>query len=417
MTRKAPQRPLRLGHRGFMSSAFLIVTLTAAATAFACKLPVFRYALERWPVDSYRMVLFVDQSPSERSPELRKALKRLADSPANVSIEVVDLNQLTDQQRWQFELPGEEAELPWLQVDFPTRNGEERRCWEGTCSPATLTQWLDSPMRQQIGSDLASGTSVVWLMFDGPDGAGNEQVAQRVRIALERAQQEITIPTGVIPAENASQYFLEHPEASLDDVLRSNVPLKVEFTLHRVSRDAADELALRQMVAGLGDTAQQATLVPIFGRGRMLDAIPAAKATEQTILNACQYLVGECSCTVKSQNPGIDLLLNVNWKEKLGKSIVVVDPAQFPGIDSAPNLIAIPPGSTSHPSESNQPIAAGDIQDASRQREAVQREAIPHAPALLDSYFRYPIIVGITLFAIASLWGGVALWRKRVAPQ
>ncbi len=111
----------------------------------------------------------------------------------------------------------------------------------------------------------------------------------------------------------------------MDDVLRSDIPLRVEFALRRLTRENRNEAPLRAMIGGLASEADGPVLVPVFGRGRILDAIPAESVSTQTIINACRYMVGECSCTVKALNPGVDLILNVDWQEKLGPSVVVVN--------------------------------------------------------------------------------------------
>ena len=36
----------------------ILLVLSAAALAPTCNIPVFRYALERWPADSYEVILF-----------------------------------------------------------------------------------------------------------------------------------------------------------------------------------------------------------------------------------------------------------------------------------------------------------------------------------------------------------------------
>jgi hypothetical protein len=58
-------------------------------------------------------------------------------------------------------------------------------------------------------------------------------------------------------------------------------------------------------------------------------------------------MVGECSCTVKALNPGVDLILNVDWQEQLGPSVVVVNQIDSTEIKIAePVLVAIPTGSS-----------------------------------------------------------------------
>ena len=88
----------------------------------------------------------------------------------------------------------------------------------------------------------------------------------------------------------------------------------------------------------------------------MLDAIDAKELSSQTVMNACQYMVGECSCTVKTQNPGVDLLMAANWSEALGGDTVVIVDTQA---DLSPQLVEIPRGTTADsPAKSLQSGAA-----------------------------------------------------------
>ena len=45
---------------------FAVILVLSVRSAIACKLPVFRYALERWGVDQYRLVALVSD-PSQAS--------------------------------------------------------------------------------------------------------------------------------------------------------------------------------------------------------------------------------------------------------------------------------------------------------------------------------------------------------------
>jgi hypothetical protein len=62
---------------------------------------------------------------------------------------------------------------------------------------------------------------------------------------------------------------------------------------------------------------------------------------EDTIALASRFVVGPCSCQVKDQNPGFDLLMNVDWDEKIGGSVVSEEAS---GERSKPILIPIPSG-------------------------------------------------------------------------
>src|SRR5437899_1522683 len=66
------------------------MVLAAASQAQACSVPVFRYALERWPLAPYELLVF-HQGPLSRAEE--KLVDRLDDflPPANVHVATVDL--------------------------------------------------------------------------------------------------------------------------------------------------------------------------------------------------------------------------------------------------------------------------------------------------------------------------------------
>jgi hypothetical protein len=309
----------------------------------ACKLPVFRYALERWPVDQYRIVAMVGDSDSPDVQDAIEALKRCRSTGhLNAEIEVVNLAELTDEQWWQYEgLEG--GSKNQLQVYYPTSGQKSRLGWTGDLTCESIERWISSPLRDSLMSDLSTGVSAVWLLVEGDDLESNDQLEKDLLRALTQANQTIAIPDGVINPSQAADYFRDNPGASMDDVLRCSIPLRVDFRLRRVDQDDPQEAAMVAMLRTLGVRPQQAFLVPVFGRGRMLDAIPTDPFDPDVVLKACQYMVGECSCTVKAQNPGVDLLLNVDWKLRLGAETLVVGANQL----SSPIMLAVPDGKQS----------------------------------------------------------------------
>ena len=65
------------------------------APAMACSVPVFRYALERWPADRFSAVLFVNGKLSEAQDEVLTNIARAAEAPAaglNLAIEKVNVS-------------------------------------------------------------------------------------------------------------------------------------------------------------------------------------------------------------------------------------------------------------------------------------------------------------------------------------
>ena len=61
----------------------------------------------------------------------------------------------------------------------------------------------------------------------------------------------------------------------------------------------------------------ESLVVPVFGRGRALEVIPAMQLDEGLIEDLTLFLCGACSCQVKERNPGFDLLMTANWEREL----------------------------------------------------------------------------------------------------
>ena len=64
----------------------------------------------------------------------------------------------------------------------------------------------------------------------------------------------------------------------------------------------------------LGTFANEPMVFPVFGRGRVLEPLIGAGINKENVLEHSGYLCGACSCEIKDQNPGIDLLIAANWE-------------------------------------------------------------------------------------------------------
>ena len=80
---------------------------------------------------------------------------------------------------------------------------------------------------------------------------------------------------------------------------------------------------------------------PVFGRGRVLYALIGKGISPETIGIATTFITGPCSCQVKNQNPGFDLLTGLDWDKAVGDHLIS-EPA--PDTSGAPKLLKIPPG-------------------------------------------------------------------------
>ena len=57
----------------------------------------------------------------------------------------------------------------------------------------------------------------------------------------------------------------------------------------------------------------------------MTEAATGCRIDEDNVLDYCAYITGACSCEVKKQNPGIDLLTRLDWIGAMEGSEIVLD--------------------------------------------------------------------------------------------
>ncbi|MEN8773819.1 MAG: hypothetical protein ABF382_09740 [Akkermansiaceae bacterium] len=307
---------------------YLLIFLLVTASSLACQVPVFRYALERWQSDSFRLQLIHQgDAPADLSIEPKHL---------NLEFESLDMDKLTPGER--FAVVGLEklTEYPAFLLHPPESwENPEPLVFPGTKS--TLESIIDSPLRQRIKNDLLEGQSTVWVLVEGTDKTANEATFDLLNTTLQKTAKTIKIPEGVIEANQVGKVG---EDINLDDVLRSSIPLQISFKIERINRtDPAEQAFLRILTANRYSPPEEPLVVPVFGRGRTPGPLLGSSITAGTITTACEYLCGACSCQVKSGNPGYDLLFQANWQEKLQSGLVVVEkslPTVLPSLNDEP---------------------------------------------------------------------------------
>lgn len=308
--------------------------------AQACNVPVFRFALERWRPDPYRVVLFHRGPLSDAQRELIRPLEEQQDkSLANVIFRAVDANELDDNKaRGLFESQ-RDLQLPWLVVQYPEYLQIDAPISAEPLSDAAVARLTDSPVRQELVRRLASGQTAVWLMLESGQRELDDAAAAHLTEELKRLEQELKLP---------------ELTTSPDDELRINTPLRIAFSLLRVPRGNVTEQAVVDMLLrsepDLADRTEP-IVFPVFGRGRALFGLVGAGITAANIQESAAFLVGPCSCQVKELNPGFDLLLAADWDNLLaqeGVPLIAVTTRQ-PIQPTEAELVPIPSGSPPAP--------------------------------------------------------------------
>jgi len=339
----------RMARRLRTTAILLGVCLCGGEIVRGCNVPVFRYALERWQPDVYRVTLF------HRGPltESQKTVLHSLEEPSgkavgNTSLRVVDVAEIEEDADRTLHADHAELELPWLAVQYPQSLRNDKAVWAGPLAKETVARLVFSPLRTELIRRLADGQTAVWLILESGQADKDNAVAQRLSDDLKELTEKLKLPElGAAP----------------DDKLLSDAPLHVKFSVLRVPRNVAAEEPLVKMLLGSEpDLAalDEPMVFPIFGRGRALLPLVGAGITGDNIHESAGFLVGACSCEIKELNPGFDLLLAADWDVLLFKEAPSADapvaPAKVPA--GKAELVAIPDGSqsaapASTPSEAN----------------------------------------------------------------
>lgn len=324
----------------------LFALFLTAAAAEACNIPVFRYALERWRPDACEVVVFYQGELSDRQEAvLRAALPSPSDAEGTVregnirggavaKVVRADVSELQEPYRdlW---LQMDEAKpkpLPYVVVRSKIGSSRTINAWHGPLESASNWNVFQSPARSEMASRLLSGHSVVWLVVTSAEDGRNETVRRMLEGHLTELASKIQLPDGIgLPGSE----------------LYSEIPLLVRFSVLEIRRDDPRESFLVELFSKLRPEAfaqGEPLVVPVFGRGRALEVIPASDLNPRLMGDLAAFLSGACSCQVKEQNPGFDLLFSVDWNRELFGEGFDPPPAASAGDRGPPQLLTIPSG-------------------------------------------------------------------------
>lgn len=301
----------------------LIAIMLLAAAAHACNIPVFRYALERWKPDTCEILVYF---PDEMTKGQEEILENLATASANITVR---RDRKTTGRGNQVDFVS-----PQAVVTCKVNGGKTIEVWKGSPEKLTQLQLAQSPARKQVRDRLLKGDSIVWLVLQSSDAAKNQAIEKRLQDRFKMLADKIELPEGIgLPG---SELF-------------SEVPLLLQFSTVTIAEDDPQEVFLRRLLTKIERKAYEdgePLVVPIFGRGRALEVIPADELSDQLIDDLTVFLSGACSCQVKERNPGFDLLITADWDTELfGVDGEVPDDAPLhQQKTSPPAALTIPPG-------------------------------------------------------------------------
>lgn len=283
----------------------------------ACDVPVFRYALERWPVDYY-IALVVEDSPL--SGEEKAALAKLSKvgfhgtGELNLAVEKVSREELNKTPYADSVPVAKKGEKNSLNLIYPVSTRNTKPLWTGPITAESVGKIIGTPYRKKLSEIIIKGASGVFVLLESGNKLKDKKVKDLLINEIKRLNKSYELPESVVDADS------EETPSDLSNKLMSRIPFKIEFSLLTLSRTGGDEV-LTSSLLGLGENLHELRDEPmvfaVYGRGRSFEPMIKDEISVETLEQISAFFCGKCSCQVKDQNPGTDLLLLIDWDKEI----------------------------------------------------------------------------------------------------
>ena len=405
-----PRTRLRRSKFGLAPAALACWLAIGGSLACACTIPVFRYALERWESDRFLvMVYHQGELTAEQNLVVAELTQRssLKGGPLNIEVIRHDLAAPSPLKLLDLQLPTADRPLPWMEIRSRISETRTALRWQGPLTEAVGKPGLfDSPARNEIVRRLLDGDSCVWLLVAPEDQV--QRLSQQLQPLLDAAPKDLELPKGVgLPGSE----------------LYSPIPLNIRFSVLPLSHADPEEQPFFKLLAASTPEwrTDTAYVIPVFGRCRALEVFPFADANEALIQDVGSFLCAACSCRVKQANPGFDLLVSVDWNQRLfGDSLPQgIPPSERPsgpiisaGLAESPVLVTIPAGAQSQKTTPQEAAPSDEVQPGESDATASTVPVITTQIQQSRSPITLLMLIAILALVCGGLLAGIIYIRK-----
>ncbi|MBN2311059.1 MAG: hypothetical protein JXR94_18935 [Candidatus Hydrogenedentes bacterium] len=300
---------MRVPYRASLFYRLAACALVAAAVpAYACQVPVFQWALENWAPDRYDVFAFHRGPLSDEDAALLGPLEGVVQGEEglpNVRVHTVDVEGPMDERAAAVWNAQSSPTLPWIVLRYPPAIPLLADLWASPLTREAVEALADSPARRTVSQHLLEGAAAVWVLLRTGD-AGKDAPAEDILKTELEAVHEMQRTDLQDAGDGDATFFAQFPWVSLE----RDDPAEQPF-IEMLLRSEPDLLSYDEPMA-----------FPIFGRGRALYALVGPGINADTIQEACTFLAGACSCLVKDQNPGLDMLITADWDSAAGWDVL-----------------------------------------------------------------------------------------------
>lgn len=242
-----------------MKRRFLTAIILAAFISLACTTRVSEWVLLNSLPHQYTLVYFHNMPLSE---SIKNQNSVLAEQIKNANIQFREVSR-------------PEIKEPCYSLYYRDRLFGEFKTME------ELAGLTSSPLRREIAAELMSGKLCVMLFLKTGNDAKDETGLNTLRKAI-----------GSSPFGNI-------------------------ITLVELSRNSIEEHHFTSLLLNVEDDLkeiQEPMLFGVFGRFKALEPLLGKGISEENIHLLIDYLTAECSCLIKDDLPGTDILFTGNWE-------------------------------------------------------------------------------------------------------
>jgi len=145
--------------------------------------------------------------------------------------------------------------------------------------------------------------TALWILLESGDRAKDRAALDMLEKVLRWLEQTLVLPDPDLwwrKTENGNE---EPPD--------------IKFEILRISRnDPREEPLIKTLLHSEYDLLEfesEPIVFPVFGRGIALYALVGKGINHWNIGEAAEFLTGPCACQIKRLNPGLDLLISMDW--------------------------------------------------------------------------------------------------------
>ena len=241
-----------------MKTAYLKIIILAGLISLACTTRVSEWVLLNALPEQYSLIYFHNSPLTET---IKKQNLTVAESIKTANIQFKTVNR-------------QDIKTPFYGLYY------EDRLFSKYNSPDEFRNLITSPLREKIASELLAGNLCVIVFLKTDNKEKDEKGLKTLQNAL-----------AISPFRNI-------------------IPV---FELSRNSKEEADFASLLLNVEDDLKGIQEPMLFGVFGRFKALEPLLGKGITEENVGLMIDFLTAECSCLIKDDLPGTDILFTDKW--------------------------------------------------------------------------------------------------------